>query len=236
MKRKAEKSTKAAKAAVNNAHPGTKKRKRRTKEEIIDRIIEAAGMEFGENGYSSGTTAAIARRAGVAEPLIFTHFGSKAKLYRTAVFNPLDRHFAAFLAKQDIESTKDGPTAKESRDYVSDLVTFVKSHSEMFKSLAFSEAYGKGEDGSAALQGLQDYFLKMSALEEKRLTRHPKVSPQLIARISFAAILACIMFDDWLFPVGVASGREIHEAICDFIMDGLNVNAPMLGPPPSRRK
>ena len=104
----------------------------------------------------------------------------------------------------------------------------------MFKSLVVNEAYAKGGDGSSGLRGLQDYFNKMSALEEARLTRRPKVSPQLIARISFAAIIACITFDDWLFPVGVASEREIHEALCDFIMDGLNVNAAMLGSRRSR--
>jgi len=217
---------KQKKAKSETQHP-RKRRKRRTTGEIINRIIDAAVAEFGENGYSSATTAAIGRRAGVAEALIFNHFGSKANLFRKAVFKPLDDHFATFVTRHDVQNIDDARILTESREYVSDLVNFVRSHSEMFMSLVVNEAYAKGENGSGGLRGLQDYFNKMSTLEEARLKRRPKVSPQLIARISFAAILACILFDDWLFPVGVASDREIHEAICDFIMDGLNVNANM---------
>lgn len=222
------------KAKSKIRHP-RRRRKRRTTEEIVNRIIDAAVAEFGENGYSSATTAAIGRRARVAEALIFNHFGSKANLFRKAVFKPLDDHFAAFVAMHNIENIDDADVLTESREYVSDLVKFVRSHSEMFKSLVVNEAYAKGENGSGGLRGLQDYFNKMSALEEARLKRRPKVSPQLIARISFAAILACVMFDEWLFPVGVASDREIHEAICDFIMDGLNVNASMHGLSPHQK-
>jgi AcrR family transcriptional regulator len=217
----------ATRRASNETHPPPKRRKRRSTDEIIDRILDAAFVEFGENGYSNTTTAAIARRADVAEALIFNHFDSKNNLFRKAVFKPLDDHFARFIQTHHADISIDEEFVRESREFVSDLVEFVRRHSDVFKSLVVNEAYAKGESGWAGLRGLQDYFNKMAAIEEARLKQRPKVSPHLIARISFAAILGSVIFDDWLFPVGVASEREIHEGICDFIMEGLNTNAPM---------
>jgi AcrR family transcriptional regulator len=203
------------------------RRKRRSTQEIFDRIIDAAFLEFGENGFSNTTTLAIARRAEVAEALIFTHFGSKANLFRKAVFKPLDDHFSTFMATHTFEDRDKARHLRESREFVSDLAGFVRRHSGIFKSLVVSEAYAKDDDGASGLRGLQDYFNKMSAIEEVRLTGRPKVAPRVISRISFAAILGCILFNDWLFPEGVAEDKEVHDGLCDFIMEGLGVNPNM---------
>jgi len=55
-------------------------------------ILQAALHEFAEQGYEGATTASIARRVGVTQPLIHYHFGSKEALWRAAVselFNKL---------------------------------------------------------------------------------------------------------------------------------------------------
>ena len=58
--------------------------------------MEAASEEFEHNGYAGTTTAAIAQKAGVAEWLIFNHFGSKAKLFHDSIFKPLNQQFLDF--------------------------------------------------------------------------------------------------------------------------------------------
>jgi hypothetical protein len=50
-----------------------------------------------------------------------------------------------------------------------------------------------------------------------------------MARVSFAAVLACVMFKDWIFPPGLASEEEIRAAINDFVREGIGAN-PQLGP------
>lgn len=199
------------------------RRKRRSTQEVVDRIIDAAFLEFGENGYASTTTAQIARRADVAEALIFTHFATKANLFRKAVFKPLDDHFSNFIATH-ADVNDPAARARESRAYVSDLVSFVQHHSGMFKSLVVNEAFASEGDGSGGLRGLQDYFDKMTAREEANIAGKPKVPPRLMSRISFAAILGYVLCDQWLIPEGAASDAEVHEALCDFIMEGLSVN------------
>ena len=206
------------------------RRKRRSTQEIVDRIVDAASSEFGENGYAQTTTAAIARRADVAEALIFNHFGNKANLFRKAVFKPLDDHFSNFIATH--AHFDDSDRAGESRAFVSDLVTFVRQRSGIFKSLVVNEAFASDE-GSGALRGLQDYFDKMSAIEEARMVEPQKVPPRLISRLSFAAILGYILCEEWLIPDAMASDEEVHEAMCDFIMEGLSIN-PERHPRPAR--
>lgn len=200
------------------------RRKRRRTGEIVNRIIDAAFQEFGQHGYSNTTTAAIARRAEVAEALIFTHFGSKAHLFQKVIFRPLDNHLATFSANHQMGFLDSEQKVKESRAFVSDFLDFIRPYSGMFKSLVANEAYGTHEGGAFGLSGLQDYFDAMAAKGEATCPGKVPVPPRLMARISFAALLGCILFDDWLFPQGLADEARIHEAVCDFIMEGLNAN------------
>jgi hypothetical protein len=58
-----------------------------------------------------------------------------------------------------------------------------------------------------------------------RMVGKPKVDPNLMVRVSFAAVLGCILFKDWILPAGLAGDQEISAAIKAFIMDGINANA-----------
>jgi AcrR family transcriptional regulator len=48
-------------------------------------IVAAATEVFAEVGYQRGTTAAVARRVGVSEPVVFQNFGTKAALFAAVV-------------------------------------------------------------------------------------------------------------------------------------------------------
>src|SRR5262245_23611843 len=50
-----------------------------------DAILAAAISEFAARGYDGATTAEIARRARVTQPLVHHHFGNKALLWRAAM-------------------------------------------------------------------------------------------------------------------------------------------------------
>jgi TetR/AcrR family transcriptional regulator len=64
-------------------------RKKPGHEEILSMAIE----EFATRGYDGATTAGIARRAGVTQPLVHHHFGSKLGVYEAAI----DRVFGSFV-------------------------------------------------------------------------------------------------------------------------------------------
>lgn len=50
-----------------------------------ERIVAAALVEFADHGFDGAGTRAIAERAGVAQPLVHYHFGTKDDLWRAAV-------------------------------------------------------------------------------------------------------------------------------------------------------
>ena len=52
-------------------------------------LLDAARRRFADDGYHSTTMSSIAQQAGVSEPLLFKHFGSKEELFRHAVVEPL---------------------------------------------------------------------------------------------------------------------------------------------------
>jgi TetR/AcrR family transcriptional regulator len=50
-----------------------------------ERILAVALRSFAERGYEGTTTAGVAREAGVTQPLVHHHFGSKEGLWRAAM-------------------------------------------------------------------------------------------------------------------------------------------------------
>ena len=65
-----------------------------------DRILAVAIRSFSEAGYDGTTTAGVAREAGVTQPLVHHHFGSKDGLWRAAM-EELFRDVRSFTAPRD---------------------------------------------------------------------------------------------------------------------------------------
>jgi TetR/AcrR family transcriptional regulator len=87
--------------AGNSVKLAAMERKKPGRDEILAMAIE----EFAAHGYEGATTAGIARRAEVTQPLVHHHFGSKLGLYEAAI----DQVFGAFVsaferAQQECES------------------------------------------------------------------------------------------------------------------------------------
>jgi AcrR family transcriptional regulator len=213
-------------------NPGNgKRRKRRSAEEIRERIIEAAGEEFERAGYSGATTAAIARRAEVTEAQIFRCFKSKADLFRTAIFAPLNRHFSDFHARQ-IAADAAVPIRERAQAYITELQQFIQDHSGMLMSLAVARAYAQDPtEGGTALDGLREYFERGAAMMRNRSgdAAEERIAPELMVRVSFAAVLGCVLFRDWLQPPNGLDDPAYREATIDFVIDGLNANRDWAG-------
>lgn len=67
-------------------------------------LLAAAAAEFSNHGYVGATTAGIARRAGVTQPLVHHHFGSKRGLWLAVIddfFGELDSELIAALARAE---------------------------------------------------------------------------------------------------------------------------------------
>ena len=67
----------------------------RRRQETAARIVEAAGLLFGERGVAQTTVADICDRAGVARQTFFNHFATKQELVTALVFVGIDFFVAA---------------------------------------------------------------------------------------------------------------------------------------------
>lgn len=70
------------------------RRVRIVREDIRERLLDAALVEFGDKGFDGASTRAIARRIGAHQPQINYHFASKEALWTAAV-----DHLFALLAQ-----------------------------------------------------------------------------------------------------------------------------------------
>jgi AcrR family transcriptional regulator len=202
------------------------KRKRRSTEEVVDRLIRAAGEEFERSGYAGATTASIARRAEVTEAQLFRCFGSKAQLFSAAVFTPLNQHFQEFNSAHAADLPDGEPIRERIVLYISELQAFIGEHSKLLMSLAAAQAHGPSDArGVGEVDGLDAYFERGAAMMAARMQEQPKVDPRLMVRAAFAAVLAAVMFQDWIFPAGLAGEDEIRSAVVNFVIDGINANA-----------
>jgi AcrR family transcriptional regulator len=201
------------------------RRKRRSSEEVADRILDAAAEEFENAGYAGATTAAIARRAEVTEAQIFRFYGSKQELFRAAIFKPLNRHLVAFH-EANPAPLGDPKTMREmARRYIGELQDFMAQHSRMFMSLIVASAYSpEATNPVSEMEGLRAYFEQGAKVMSSRVGDQAAVDPKLMVRVSFVAVLASLMFKDWLFPAGMASEEEIRDAIAGFVIDGIMAN------------
>jgi AcrR family transcriptional regulator len=65
--------------------PRTTTRPRRSREDIRERLLESALVEFGAKGFDGASTRAIAQRVDAHQPQINYHFASKEALWNAAV-------------------------------------------------------------------------------------------------------------------------------------------------------
>ena len=213
----------AAQIAPRRRRSQTVKRTRRSRDDILSRIVQAAREEFKRSGFAGATTAVIARKADVTEAQLFRYFGSKSNLFRETIFKPVDQHFLHFTNQHMPEIRKATSAAEMTDLYATELQRFIRENSAMLASLVMAQTY-ESATGQSAIDSLHTYFDRCASLMSQRLKGRAKVDPRLTVRVVFGAVLASVMFKDWIFPAGLATDEEITAAVNDFIKEGSRAN------------
>lgn len=194
--------------------------------DLRNRILQAAADEFRRCGYAGATTAAIARQADVTEAQLFRYYGSKAQLFREAIFKPLDEQLSNLVATHMQPDSAEG-ICEQSALYIDELQRFVGENAQMLTSLIVAQTYDAASAQEvSAIGSLGEYFDRAAATMTARMRGPAKAPPQLMVRVSFAAVLACTVFKDWIFPPGLATEAEIRQAVKDFVRQGIGANHP----------
>lgn len=201
------------------------RRPRRSSTELRELILASARTEFKSYGFSGATTARIARGAGVTETQLFRMFDSKVLLFREAVFEPLDDAFAVFNDTQfsTVRSGKER-TLPETKAYIADLMVFIDRNREMLVPLLAAQLVDGGQvEGVAGVSGLRAYFDLGSANMVRNTPGLSKGRSDNLVRVSFATVLAVVLFRDWLFPSEGTGEEDMSAGLADFFLHGFNV-------------
>jgi len=114
-------------------------------------LLDAARDLFARQDYRSTTTREIAQAAGVTEPLLFRHFGSKAALFREALVAP----FTSFVDEfgQTWQSLDKEQTSEEelARYFVGRLYDVFVSHQGLLLTLMASDSLTEDEAAEAGI-------------------------------------------------------------------------------------
>ena len=113
-----------------------------------ERILAVAIRSFSEVGYDGTTPAGVAREAGVTQPLVHHHFGSKGGLWRAAM-EELFRDVRSFTAPRG------GSLAERLLGPIEQFVRFVALRPEVTRVVA-----REGAAPSARLTHLVDRYLR----------------------------------------------------------------------------
>ncbi len=109
-------------------------RPRRTREDIRERLLEAALMEFGSKGFDGASTRAIAQRVGAHQPQINYHFASKEALWTAAVdhlFAELATTMQGFDDRRLLKSLAVDELAVAVAEMIRRFVRFAAAHPEL---------------------------------------------------------------------------------------------------------
>lgn len=215
----------AAKAVAVKQRPPSRGRRRST-QEVLDQLTQAACEEFESHGYTRTKTATIAQKAGVSETLLFKHFGSKANLFHDTIFKAFNEHFTHFRQAHPIAEGDAQARLEITRQYIAEVQQFFAEHARMLMLLITSHSYETDEVKSIEdVRGLHDYLQSTARMVESRLDATPLYDPLLTACIAFSTVLSSVLFRDWLFPQGVGDDRALNEAVVNFVLGGVAANS-----------
>jgi AcrR family transcriptional regulator len=190
--------------SVNNASAAsTTRRPRRSSAEVRSRILSAAVALFAERGYRDAATREIARRADVAEPVLFRIYPTKQALFDAAVLEPFDEFLSEFTARWLVAPTPGGSPEEVLQQFVEELHDLVRQNRQLVAALASSRSLTvRTQPALAKLEKVGTVIAKTHGLP---------FDPELAVRIAAVMVVAVTMVEDQLFDG--ARDRVVAEMV-----------------------
>ncbi len=179
-------------------------RPRRSTGEVRRQILDAARDLFLEQGFDRTTTREIAKKAGVAEPLLFRHFSSKTGLLEQVLVTPLTEYVETFLQKW--ETDRAATTIEQrTREYIRSVYELMRSNRELIIHLLRVTSHPDIRNGgptTSVAQVLDGLFVRLAGMVRADLKAPDVITrPDMGVRFTFALVTSIALLDQWLFAV-----------------------------------
>lgn len=200
-----------AKAALTDA-PADSRRRRRTREDVTERICDAARQLFAARGYHGATTREIARVADVSETLLFRYYGSKAVLFGEVVAQPFNDLLQDFLEKRPNNAD---PQAQE-HDIFMAIYELIEKNQALFTALLSAKGGPSDEGGAPSYDGFLTFFRASTKEQMQKYLKkgeEPSFDVGLGLRLAFGMLAGSVLLRDWLFPDGQPPREQIVSTL-----------------------
>jgi AcrR family transcriptional regulator len=202
--------------------PTNGKATRRPRGEPRRLLLDAARELFARQDYRSTTTREIAEAAGVAEHLLFRHFGSKAALYREALVDP----FTSFM--DDFADTWRSLVPEETDEetlagqFVGELYDLFAQHRGLVMTLWASDTLSDEERAEAGIAEVDRAIAVLGriAAEGMDMRGMRSARPELAARSTVAMIAGMAAFGSNGFGGAPPSRKAVVEELTQAILHG----------------
>ena len=185
-------------------------------------LLDAARTLFARQDYRSTTTREIAEAAGVAEHLLFRHFGSKAALFREALVVPFTSFvddFAETWESVDPDATDEEEFAAQ---FVGHLYDLFVEHRGLVMTLWASDALSREELTEAGIADINRVLAVLGRIgaEGMDIRGMRSVRSDLVARSTVAMIVGMAAFRSTFFGAKQPSREAIVEELTQAILHG----------------
>jgi AcrR family transcriptional regulator len=169
-------------------------------------MLAAAHDEFSERGYARATTRSIAERAGVAEPLLFRHFGSKAGLFNEVVFGPMRTFMLEWEKVQSAAGAEVG-TETLAKQFVGGLYDLLRKNRGLIVTYLATRVFEPEVlDEPGDVPTFLEVIQLMDQMTDERIGSdkprgRARASPKIRVneRINIGSVIAAALFDELLF-------------------------------------
>lgn len=192
------------------------------------RLLLASARElFADRGYSGTSTRDIAERAGVSEPMLFRHFGSKANLFQEAAVAPfvefMDTYIQDYRSREHVQLTAD----EEGRRLFEGLVGALREQRELLIALMSARPADQPFDEVSrqvrqAFAHLLELFEEVVA-NESRERGFTDFDLAASVRVMFGMALSVALHGDWLGLGEPVSHERMVAAMTTMSVKGLGV-------------
>lgn len=189
-----------------------------------DRIVSAARASFGHYGYSATTTSGIAQRAGVSEPMIYRHFGSKEALFDAAVLTPFTEFLTRHLTEWQQRTPGSRPAVTEAEQLFNDLIRLFMEEREI--ALPLLAVYQFGSPSGALKRRLEKSMREVVTIVEQRASseaasrEYVGVDMPVLARIMVGVCFSLVTFPR-LFDMDQLPRTRLVRELARLTMHGI---------------
>jgi AcrR family transcriptional regulator len=184
----------------------TPARRRRSSADVRALLIDSARELFLSKGYEATTSREICERAGVAEPLLFSNFGSKTGLFEAAVLAPIAEFVSEYASSwRDVGEEK--PSERVDA-FVPELFEIAQRNRTVLLE-ALVQRLHRESDEPGVIDQVAGTLKGLEGVSD--LDRYENVDGPAALTAALGMVLGVALLDDLLFPGG--SRRPSRERL-----------------------